>query len=204
MKSVVKSPRRSRWVLVGLVALFLSGLLGSYVLIQTGWLPSATKNYGELVQPARPIADVVLFDRAGRAVHFEAFRGRWTLVYFGAAECPEACLDALYKMRQVTAAQGQEAHRVQQVFVVIDPPAVELPREKLADYPATIVLRGSSDAVRQLAEQFALPIGTPLAGLHRIYLVDPLGNFMMSYPAGAEPSGINKDLKFLLRASQVG
>lgn len=205
MKPVVESPHRGRWVLVGLVALFLSGIVGSYVLIQTGWLPRGTKNYGELLQPARPIADVALSDLEGRPVRFSELKGKWTFVYFGAAECLKPCLDALYKMRQVTAAQGQEAHRVQRVFVVTDPKAAVDPlRHTLVDYPGTIALRGPSEAIRDLAAQFELPVGTPLAGLHRIYLVDPLGNFMMSYPADADPSGMNKDLKFLLRASQVG
>jgi hypothetical protein len=34
--------------------------------------------------------------------------------------------------------------------------------------------------------------------------VDPLGNFMMSYPADADPNGIRKDLARLLRASRIG
>jgi hypothetical protein len=107
-------------------------------------------------------------------------------------------------MRQITAAQGRDAHRVQQVFVVTDARAREMLRYTMAEYPATQVLFGSNEAVRELASPFGVSAGTPLDGLDRIYVVDPLGNFMMSYPAGADPRGMNKDLKLLLRASQIG
>ncbi len=66
------------------------------------------------------------------------------------------------------------------------------------------VLFGDPSSVQELAGQFRLAAGTPLDGLDRIYVVDPLGNFMMSYPADADPRGMNKDLTLLLRASQIG
>lgn len=204
MSSAVPSRRRGRWVLLALAALFLSGIVVSFVLVKSGWRPGATRNYGELVKPARPIQDVVLRDLGGEPMSFSALRGKWTLLYFGSAECLKPCIDDLYKMRQVTLAQGDEAHRVQQVFVVTDPAALDLLRYTLVDYPGTKVLRGPSDAVAELAAQFAVPAGGALDGLHRIYVVDPLGNFMMSYPADADPRRMNKDLHLLLRASHIG
>jgi hypothetical protein len=38
----------------------------------------------------------------------------------------------------------------------------------------------------------------------RIYLIDPLGNLMMSYAADAKPKGMLEDLKRLLRLSSIG
>ncbi len=37
-----------------------------------------------------------------------------------------------------------------------------------------------------------------------IYLIDPLGNLMMSYAPGAKPKGMLEDMKRLLRLSQIG
>jgi hypothetical protein len=37
-----------------------------------------------------------------------------------------------------------------------------------------------------------------------VYLIDPLGNLMMSYAADARPKGMLEDLKKLLRLSHVG
>ncbi len=204
MRAFTQTPRRGPWVLAAIAAASVAGIAASFALIYSGWRPAATKNYGELVEPARPIRDVKLADLDGRPVPFHALQGKWTLLYFGSAECLKPCLDNLYKMRQVAAAQGSEAHRLQRVFVVTEPSALDLLRYTLADYAGTRALRGTPAAVRELAVQFQLPAGSPLEGLHRLYVVDPLGNFMMSYPADADPRGINKDLKLLLRASQVG
>jgi len=35
-------------------------------------------------------------------------------------------------------------------------------------------------------------------------MIDPAGNLMMSFPSSAEPALINKDIKRLLKASQIG
>ncbi|BAU47042.1 cytochrome C oxidase subunit I [Sulfurifustis variabilis] len=196
--------RRGRWVLVLLALLFLSGIIASFVLVETGWRPTKTKNYGELVQPARPIDDVGLVRLGGGALRFAELQGKWTLVYFGSAECPKPCIDNLYKMRQITAAQGKEAHRVQRLFVLTDARGLDGLHEKLKDYPGMEVVTGDPEEVRRLAEQFRLPAGSPSDGLQRVYVVDPLGNLMMSYPADADPRGMNKDLGFLLKASQIG
>lgn len=196
--------RSGRWVLVALALLFGSGVVASFVLVESGWRPSKTKNYGELVQPARPIEDARLARLEGGTMRFAELRGRWTLVYFGPARCPQRCVDNLYKMRQITAAQGKEAHRVQRLFIVTDTRGTEGLRGVLADYPGMLAATAGPDELRRLAEQFRLPQGTPLDGLDRVYVVDPLGNLMMSYPAEADPRGMNKDLGFLLRASQIG
>jgi cytochrome oxidase Cu insertion factor (SCO1/SenC/PrrC family) len=204
MKKFVQPSRRGKWIVLAVAALFLAGIVAAFVLLESGWLPSATKNYGELVQPPRSVPDVAFTDAEGRPIRFGSFRGKWTLLYFGSAECLKPCTENLYKMRQITAAQGLDAHRVQRVFVVTDPRARDVLRYTMAEYPGTQVLFGSAAALRELASSFALPTGTALDGLDRVYVVDPLGNFMMSYPADADPRGMNKDLKLLLRASLIG
>ena len=44
----------------------------------------------------------------------------------------------------------------------------------------------------------------PQAGAQTLYLIDPLGNWMMVYPGPSEYKGILKDIKRLLRVSQIG
>jgi cytochrome oxidase Cu insertion factor (SCO1/SenC/PrrC family) len=188
--------------MLALVGLFLAGIVASWVTVETG--AGAARNYGELIEPARPVQDVKLLDLDDAPTRFSELKGKWTLLYFGSAECLKPCTDSLYKMRQITAAQGREAHRVRQVFVVTNPAALDLLRYTLVDYPGTRVLRGAPEVVRELASQFTVPAGGALDGLDRIYVVDPLGNFMMSYPADADPRGMLKDLRLLLRASQIG
>ncbi|MBI3898075.1 MAG: SCO family protein [Gammaproteobacteria bacterium] len=200
----MKTNKNGKWVLLAIAALFLAGFIAAYVLVAIGWRPSVTKNYGELVQPARPIDNVAVRELDGTSVNFNSLRGKWTLLYFGSAECLKPCVDNLYKMRQLVDAQGQQAHRLQRVFVVTDARALDALRYTLADYPQTRVLLGDTESVRQLAMQFALKAGSPLDNLHRLYVVDPIGNFMMSYPADADLRRMNKDIGLLLRTSQLG
>lgn len=195
---------RARLVLVLLALLFLSGSVIAFVLLQSGWRPATTKNYGELVQPARPLTDVALDMLDSTRMRLDDLNGKWTLVYFGPAECLRPCSDNLYKMRQIAAAQGRESHRVQRLMVVTDATALDMLRYTVKEYPGMRVAVGPIEAVRRLAGQFTLPAGSPLDNLNRVYIVDPLGNLMMSYPADADPRRMNKDLGLLLKASRIG
>jgi cytochrome oxidase Cu insertion factor (SCO1/SenC/PrrC family) len=49
-----------------------------------------------------------------------------------------------------------------------------------------------------------LPMRGGAINSHRIYLVDPLGNVMMSYAPDAKPKGMLEDMKRLLRLSSIG
>jgi cytochrome oxidase Cu insertion factor (SCO1/SenC/PrrC family) len=168
------------------------------------WEPTEFVNQGELVQPARPIANVELRTLDGESVQFSELASKWTMIYFGTAECPQACETAFYNMRQVRLAQGANRERVQYVFISIDgedSPRLQTLRQ---DHPQMRVLTADQQTLAALAEQFRLPEGGALDGLGRVYMVDPLGNFMMSYPEGADAAGMNRDLARLLKASRIG
>jgi hypothetical protein len=64
-------------------------------------------------------------------------------------------------------------------------------------------VRATSDAAPVLALLRLSPADDPATG-GRVYLIDPLGNLMMVYAAGARPKGMLEDLKRLLGLSQVG
>jgi cytochrome oxidase Cu insertion factor (SCO1/SenC/PrrC family) len=170
------------------------------------WKPTSFMNSGELINPPRAITDVTLQSLDGKPVKFSDLKSKWTLIYFGPAACKKdsPCPASLYKMRQVRLAQGKNADRVQYVFVVTDPKGLDKLRAMLPDYPTMRVLTGAPKAIKALSDQFALKQGTPLEGTGRIYMVDPLGNLMMSYTADADATGMRKDLNRLLRVSRAG
>ncbi|MDO8598272.1 MAG: SCO family protein [Sulfuricaulis sp.] len=197
-------PSGARRKLLLLAALFVLPMLVAYALYYSGWRPETVHPHGELVQSARPIADAALVLLDGKPIRFSELRGKWTLVTFSAAECLKPCERNLTKMRQVIAAQGKEANRLQSVLVVTDGKALDWLRYAIQDYPGMRVVTGPPDSVTALARQFTLPAGGPLDNLNRVYLMDPLGNFMMSYPADADPTGMRKDLARLLRLSRIG
>ena len=90
----------------------------------------------------------------------------------------------------------RERDRVQRVLLG-EPPCCA-PAEVKAE-PDLVVAWADSAAGRRLLAPF--PAATE-AG--RVYIVDPLGNLVISYPAGADPKGLVKDLEKLLRLSHIG
>lgn len=203
MTDAVRQSASRRNILL-LAALFALPVVVAYALYFSGWRPAAFGNHGELVQPARPIADVTLTLLDGKAVRFHDLRGKWTLITFGAAECLVPCERNLVKIRQVIAAQGKHAERIQSLLIMKDARTRDWLNYAARDFPDMRVIIGPPPAVDALARQFVLPVGGPLDNLNRIYVVDPLGNFMMSYPVDADANGIRKDLARLLRASRIG
>lgn len=199
------SPSTGKSKLILLALLFVLPMALAMGLYMSGWRPSATVNHGELVIPVRPVAggEFRTLDDSDTNLS-ELVNKKWTLVYFGSAECLKRCEQDLYKMRQVQLAQGKESERVQRLFVVTDAKALDLLRVRLKDYPGMIVLTGPAAAIRELARHFNVPAGSALDGLDRVYLLDPLGNFMLHYAPDADATGMRKDLVRLLKVSQVG
>jgi len=72
---------------------------------------------------------------------------------------------------------------------------VTLPEEHLG----TWVLTADAAAL----EAWPLPEGSAGVGSH-LWLVDPLGNLMMRFPADPDPAKIRSDLMKLLKASRIG
>lgn len=157
------------------------------------WPQGRQMNHGELISP-RPLPDWRMPDLDGRMTSWSSLRGRWTLVSVDAAGCTQGCRDKLYKMRQVRLAQGKNMERVQRIWVLTDQARPDA--AVLEDFRGTVVLRAGGV---NLAE------GLPAAGAPQdhIWIVDPLGNTMMRYGPGADPTGIKKDLERLLRVSRI-
>ena len=195
---------RNRLTLILIALVVALPAVLSFLLYASGWRPASSGNYGELVEPARAIKNLELQTLDGSSLRVSDLHKSWAFVYFVAHGCGTACERNLYKMRQVRLTQGENANRLQRVLVVADKIVLDKLRMQLRDYPGMIVITGPAENVRTLSEEFALPTGTPLDGLGRIYLLDPAGRFMMSYPVDADPSGMRKDLQRLLKVSRIG
>ncbi len=200
----VGSSTRGRRTLILVVFLFLLPVVLATWLYVSGWRPEG-KNlaHGELVQPARPVGDADLRDMDGAPYRLSVLRGKWALVYLGPWPCTPACGNSLYKMQQVRLAQGRDAPRVQRVMIVADAGGKAL-HELARQYPGLVAVSGARRTLQILAREFVSSQGTALDVPGRVYLIDPIGNLVLSYPPDADPSGMRKDLARLLRLSQVG
>jgi peroxiredoxin len=195
---------RDRRTLILVVLLFLLPVVAATTLYVSGWKPEGKSlQHGELVQPARPLGDAELRGADGASFRLSAVRGKWAFVYFTTLPCTEVCRNNLYKMQQVRLAQGRDAPRVERVTIVAGASAAAL-RELTQHNPGLIAVSGAYAALQSLAREFVSSQGTALDVPGRVYLIDPIGNLVLSYAPDADPSGMRKDLARLLRLSQVG
>ena len=100
-------------------------------------------------------------------------------------------------MRQTRLGVGRDMTRVARVFLATGA-CCDRARLALED-PGLVVLDASGPAAASLVREF--PDG---ARAHALFVVDPLGNLMMSYDARGNPHGLLVDLKKLLRLSHIG
>ena len=183
--------------LIGLV--FLAPVVGVFF-----WKPTGYVNYGELIEPARTIKDVALTRLDGTPIRFSDLHQKWTLLYVGGRLCDDVCVQSLHKIHQVRLAQSKHAYRVQSVYLIPNSNQIPQIQELVNRYSGIIGIAADETVFTELAKQFEVNKQTPMDGAQRIYIVDPLGNLMMSYPHDADPSGIRKDLHRLLKVSQIG
>jgi len=192
--------RRSTQIWI-LVAVFFAPLaLAFFLYYSGGWRPSGSTSHGDLIHPARPLPEVTLKSAAGAALDASALRGRWTLLYAGDGACDSRCREALTLIRQTRLALGDDMARVQRVFLAT---AHCCDMQYLdSEHPGLITAdAGDPEGARLLA---TFPDSARVDSLGRIYVVDPLGNLMMSYAPDAPRRGLLDDMKKLLKLSHIG
>jgi cytochrome oxidase Cu insertion factor (SCO1/SenC/PrrC family) len=199
--SAPKGSRRQLWLVV---ALFFVPLGIAFLMYygNVGWRPVGSTNKGELIDPARPLPEVALATPSGTATGTDFLRGKWSIVFVGAGACDEECRKALTDIRQVRLALNQNSSRVQRVFLYSGPCCDEA--YFASEQAGLIAASVDGPAGKAVLEVFPVEDGvdTPSAG--RLYLVDPLGNLMMSYERGAPVKGLLDDLRKLLNLSHIG
>ena len=179
------SARNKRLVAL-LAAIALAPVVLSYVAYYA-WPRDARVNYGELLSGTLP---AIVGTRAdGAPFDSDELRGRWIVLYVASGDCTDPCPSALYASRQARTIQNAERDRVARVWLVNggSAPASAL----VAPHPDLTTVR--------VAEPPRLP-----RGVDRIYLVDPLGNFVLAWPSKPDIKAMAKDLGRVLRASSIG
>ncbi len=176
-----------------MVGIFVVPVVAAY-LAYFGWRPAGHTNYGELLK-VTPLQHTAGTTHDGAALDLAALRGKWVMVHVGPSNCDATCARQLYLMRQTRIAQGKEQSRIERLWVLTDAGAAD--PALLQEHPGLYAWRPADAA---FARQF--PAAQSRSG--SIYLVDPLGNLMLRFPEQPDPKRMLKDLKLLLKASQIG
>jgi cytochrome oxidase Cu insertion factor (SCO1/SenC/PrrC family) len=178
--TTISQNRRSLVVLfaIGFVPVIIAWVVFFYF---PQLMPTGTTNEGELITP--PVQAETL-GLAGQT-------GEWTLILPIGANCNEDCQERLYLARQVNVALGKEAPRVHRLALWTNGmgPAAEV----LGEYPELESLPVDGSLV-----------ASTLGDLNRIYLMDPLGNIFMVYSVDKAGKPMLKDIKHLLKISNIG
>lgn len=193
--------RRGRRTALLLFAVGFGPMVFATIMFYTGWLnPAGHTNNGELIQPVASVADLHLETSTGTplAERFGPEQGNaeWMMLVVS-ADCAESCEQLLYLARQVNIALGKNADRMTRAAW-------------LGSVPASLESRWSDEYSTMERLQLgdgpapAWPAGIQPQQEPRILLVDPFGNVMMHY--GNEHTGKDmlKDLKHLMKLSQIG
>ncbi len=187
------STRAGRWKMVLLFLVCAAPVIASYFTYYV-IRPEGRHNYGELIDPQRPMPDIMGVNEQGDAVSLLALKDQWLLISVADSACDEACQQHLYLQRQLRETLGREKDRLDWVWLRTG--SAEMNESLRAATAAAQVVLVETEALAAWL--------VPAEGRHiedHLYVVDPIGNWMMRFPADLDPKRAKRDLDRLLRAS---
>ena len=165
----------------------------------------------EIGSGARYAQNFALMDHAGQARTMADYRGKAIVLFFGYLQCPNYCPLTLARLAEAMALLGEDANRVQVLFITVDPER-DSPRA-LKEYvtnfhPAFVGLHTTPAATPELALKFRVyyrkvPGATP--GNYHIdhavfsYAYDPAGRLRLRLSDSLPAADIAADLRRLLQ-----
>ena len=185
-----------RWKMLLVLLVCVSPIVASYFTYYVV-RPEGRRNFGALIDPQRPLPSISGRTLDGQTVQLPSLKGQWLLITVSSGSCDAGCEKNLYFQRQMREALGREKVRVDRVWLINDEAAVApglLPALKDA-----AVLRVPTAA---LAQWLQPEKGSGLQ--NHLYVVDPVGNWMLRFPAdldAASAAKAKRDLDRLLRAA---
>ena len=196
--ALTKQRASGRLKMLLIMACCAAPVIASYTLYYGVRPPGGATAYSDLIQPSLPMPAAPATPVAGGAPQvLRGLAGQWLLVVVDGGACGAACEKRLYLQRQLREMMGRESDRIDKLWLVVDDaPVAPALQQALAGTPGMHMLR--------------LPRATVAAWLQpapgqaledHVYIVDPLGEWMMRAPVNADPSKLKRDVDRLLRAS---
>ena len=155
--------------------------------------------YASLVGEPRPKFEAVditgapwgsgfeLTDHLGKKRTLVAFRGKAVAVFFGFTNCPDMCPTTMAKLGEAMQRLGEDAGRVQVLFVTLDPkrdtPQV-LSQYVPAFHPSFIGLYADEETTSRTAKEFKVYRHLNAPSAHGSYTVDHSGQILVFDPHG--------------------
>jgi hypothetical protein len=188
--------RLGRWKMLVVMLICAAPVVASYTMYYVV-RPEGRRNFGELIEPQRPIPPIAATDIQGGKVNLQSLKDQWLLISVSSGACDPACTNRLYFQRQLREGLGAEKDRLDWVWLITDD--APIPEAFKPGLKGATVLRVSPQELDKWLE--------PQAGHalnEHLYVVDPMGNWMMRFPPGISLDNAPKhkrDLERLMRAS---
>ena len=196
-----RQQKKGRLFLIAMVVFFAAPLFLVIAMYRFDWHPKG-KSYGDLIEPVVPIKlteafkDVKTTDTT--VLSKLLWHDKWSAVIL-ADNCEAVCQARLHDARQIHASLEKDMNRLQRILITNQQDLSDLQKQ----YPDLIILNQPSADVAALAKQFDVN-GVSAYTSERVYMVDPLGNLMLSYSNQVKPVDMRKDWVRLLKYSWAG
>lgn len=155
----------------------------------------------------------ILVGPQGGAISDEDFRGRFQLITFGYTFCPDVCPTTLAEMTTVLNALGEQAAKIQPIFITVDPerdtPSVLKTYVQFFD-PRIIGLTGNPGTIKRIAQNYKVRyarvkvrgsedghyVVDHTAGM---FLLGPDGRLIRKFAYGRPVEQLVQDIKAILQ-----
>jgi hypothetical protein len=185
-----------RWKMLAVLLVCAAPVIASYFTYYV-LRPEGRRNYGELVEPQRPLPAIPATTLDGQPVSLPSLKGQWLLVSVAGGACDPSCEKHLFLQRQLRESLGKDKNRLDWVWLVADTAPVREALKPAVQQATVLRVDGA-----QLA-QWLVPSPGQALGDH-LYVVDPQGHWMMRFPPGqdtASAAKVRRDLERLMHGS---
>ncbi len=184
-----KRSRRQFWIAA---VIFLGPFIAAFVIYRwfPHWLPSERTNYGELIDPPRSLPALTLTDVDGKALTEGDLKGHWSLVYLAPAICEAPCQERQHFAHQLWTALNEKRAKLVRVYIAPEAENLGPVRAQIgAEHEDLQWLAGAGTAHYELRRFFEI------RNTEALYLIDPFGNWVMTYVPSPGPNGMQEDFK---------
>ncbi len=194
--AMAERTKSGRWKMLLVLLLCASPVIASYI---TYYFirPEGRRNFGELINPQRVVPNLDATLLSGASTNLQKLTGQWLLVSVSGGGCDTSCQKHLYLQRQLRETLGKEKDRLDWVWLVSD--TVPIPDALMPALKDATVLRLPAEQITNWIQ----PAQNQQLADH-LYLIDPMGNWMMRFPPGLDAAAAKKaksDIDRVMRAS---
>lgn len=152
-----------------------------------------------------------LTDHNGQERSLKDFAGKVVVVFFGYTQCPDVCPTALQEMVETKRLLGEDADKLQGVFITVDPDrdTTELLKAYMANFgPDFVAFRPNQEQLPKVTKDFKIyykrvegktPTSYTLDHSAGSFTFDPLGRVRLYNRHASGAASLAADVKILLK-----